>query len=95
MTCKNNKSSKKANRWYLQVEITGVPQPQVKWYKGNDEINNKDYQITFDNKQTYTSNCTELFAGSSSGIFSTSNESRWNGQIQENQSDRTEKTRIY
>ena len=45
----------------LQVEITGTPQPQVKWFKGNDEINNnKDYQITFDNKQTYTllvSNC--------------------------------------
>jgi hypothetical protein len=38
----------------LQVEITGLPQPEVKWYKGNDEINNKDYQITFDNKQTYT-----------------------------------------
>ena len=41
----------------LQVEITGVPQPQVKWYKGNDEINpttDKDYQITFDNIQTYT-----------------------------------------
>ena len=38
----------------LQVEITGLPQPQVKWYKGNDEINPKDYQITFDNKQTYT-----------------------------------------
>ncbi|CAF2746284.1 unnamed protein product [Rotaria sp. Silwood2] len=41
----------------LQVEVTGLPQPQVKWFKGNDEINpttNKDYQITFDNKQTYT-----------------------------------------
>ncbi|CAF0916357.1 unnamed protein product [Adineta ricciae] len=41
----------------LQVEITGLPQPQVKWYKGNEEINpatNKDYQITYDNKQTYT-----------------------------------------
>ncbi|CAM4905811.1 unnamed protein product [Rotaria socialis] len=41
----------------LQVEITGLPQPQVKWFKGNDEINpatNKDYQISFDNKQTYT-----------------------------------------
>jgi len=45
----------------LQVEITGVPQPQVKWFKGNDEINNKDYQMIFDNKQTYTlivPNCT-------------------------------------
>lgn len=38
----------------LQVEITGVPQPQVKWFKGNDEITSKDYQMTFDNKQTYT-----------------------------------------
>lgn len=41
----------------LQVEVTGIPQPQVKWYKGNDEINpanNPDFQITFDNKQTYT-----------------------------------------
>ncbi|CAF3575459.1 unnamed protein product [Adineta steineri] len=41
----------------LQVEITGLPQPEIKWYKGNDEINptnNKDYKITFDNKQTYT-----------------------------------------
>ena len=41
----------------LQVEITGLPQPQIKWYKGNDEINpatNKDYEITFDGKQTYT-----------------------------------------
>jgi len=38
----------------LQVEITGTPQPQIKWFKGNDEVNNKDYQITFDNKQTYT-----------------------------------------
>jgi hypothetical protein len=45
----------------LQVDITGIPQPQVKWFKGNDEINNKDYQIIFDNKQTYTliiPNCT-------------------------------------
>jgi hypothetical protein len=48
----------------LQVEISGTPQPQIKWYKGNDEINvttNKDYQITSDNKQTYTltvQNCT-------------------------------------
>jgi hypothetical protein len=48
----------------LQVDITGTPQPQIKWYKGNDEINptnNKDYQIIFDNKQTYTlivQNCT-------------------------------------
>jgi len=41
----------------LQVEVTGIPQPQVKWFKGNDEINptnNPDYQIIFDNKQTYT-----------------------------------------
>lgn len=38
----------------LQVEITGTPQPQVKWFKGNDEITSKDYQLTFDNKQTYT-----------------------------------------
>ena len=38
----------------LQVEITGVPQPEVKWFKGNDEITSKDYQMTFDNKQTYT-----------------------------------------
>ena len=41
----------------LQVEITGVPQPQVKWFKGNDEITpatHKDYQLTFDDKQTYT-----------------------------------------
>ena len=41
----------------LQVEVTGIPQPQVKWFKGNDEINptnNPDFQVTFDNKQTYT-----------------------------------------
>ncbi|CAF4747141.1 unnamed protein product, partial [Rotaria sp. Silwood1] len=42
----------------LQVEITGVPQPQIKWFKGNEEINttttHKDYEIKFDNKQTYT-----------------------------------------
>jgi hypothetical protein len=41
----------------LQIEISGTPIPQIKWYKGNDEINpanNKDYQITFDDKQTYT-----------------------------------------
>ncbi|CAF1262379.1 unnamed protein product, partial [Rotaria sordida] len=42
----------------LQIEITGVPQPQIKWFKGNDEINttttHKDYEIKFDNKQTYT-----------------------------------------
>ncbi|CAF0818885.1 unnamed protein product [Didymodactylos carnosus] len=40
----------------LQAQITGIPTPTVKWFKGNDEIlpTNKDYQITFDNKQTYT-----------------------------------------
>ena len=41
----------------LQVEITGVPQPQIKWFKGTDEINpsiSTDYQTTFDGKQTYT-----------------------------------------
>ena len=54
----------KGNPLELQIEISGTPSPQVKWYKGNDEINptnNKDYQITFDNKQTYTltvQNCT-------------------------------------
>lgn len=48
----------------LQIDIFGIPQPQIKWDKGNDEINpttNKDYQIIFDNKQTYTlivPNCT-------------------------------------
>lgn len=41
----------------LQVEVTGIPQPQIKWFKGMDEINpntNRDYEITFDGKQTYT-----------------------------------------
>lgn len=48
----------------LQIDITGIPQPQIKWFKGNDEINpitNKDYQLTFDDKQTYiliVQNCT-------------------------------------
>ena len=41
----------------LQVEITGIPSPQIKWYKGNDEITStthSDYQIQFDGQQTYT-----------------------------------------
>jgi hypothetical protein len=41
----------------LQVEITGVPQPQIKWFKGTEEINPNDhehYQVKFDNQQTYT-----------------------------------------
>ena len=47
----------------LQIEVTGLPQPQVKWFKGNEEINpatHTDYQVKFDEKQTYTllvSNC--------------------------------------
>ncbi|CAF1491714.1 unnamed protein product, partial [Adineta ricciae] len=57
-------SVEKGNILELQVEITGTPQPQVKWFKGNDEINpanNKDYQLVFDEKQTYSlivQNCT-------------------------------------
>lgn len=41
----------------LQVEITGTPTPQIKWFKGNEEISpatHPDYQLTFDEKQTYT-----------------------------------------
>jgi len=50
----------------LQVEITGTPQPQIKWFKGNDEITSQDYQISFDNKQTYTlivPDCTPEYQG--------------------------------
>ena len=50
---KDQETIEKGKPLELEVEITGLPQPQIKWYKNNDEINNKDYQIIFDNKQTY------------------------------------------
>lgn len=47
----------KGQKLELQVEITGTPAPNIKWFKGNEEITpltHPDYQLLFDGAQTYT-----------------------------------------